>query len=268
MSKGEGAVPCGYPRVAPVELLLWVDRTLSLHKAEALAERLSLPLVRERPANPRPVLFRDAEGLALGWSDMPARHMLRADFSRLLPRLRPQFLQGELLLRAARIRRRTADLRAVDATAGLGEDALLLAAAGFAVLLFERNPIIAALLEDGLRRAERQPALAGICARMQCCPGDSVELLQGLEQQPDVVLLDPMFPLRRKRAEIKKKFQLLQLVERPCVDEAALLQAALAACPRKVVIKRPLQGPPLAGITPSYSLKGKAIRFDCLQVRV
>lgn len=267
MSKGKGGVPCGHPQVAPAELILWVDQALPLGQAEALAERLALPLVRKRPASPGPVLFRDTDGLALGWSDMPARHMLRADFNRLVPRLRPQLLQGELLLRAARIRRRETAVRAVDATAGLGEDALLLAAAGFEVLLFEHNPIIAALLEDGLRRAKTQPALADICARMQCCPGDSVALLQGLLQPPDVVLLDPMFPLRRKRAEVKKKFQLLQLVERPCADEAALLQAALAACPRKVVIKRPLHGPPLAGITPSYSLKGKAIRFDCLQVR-
>jgi len=45
------------------------------------------------------------------------------------------------------------------------------------------------------------------------------------------------------------------------------VQAALAARPRKLVIKRPRKGPPLAGISPSYSLTGKAIRFDCMLVR-
>ena len=37
----------------------------------------------------------------------------------------------------------------VDATAGLGRDAFVLAQLGCAVTLIERNPLIAALLEDG-----------------------------------------------------------------------------------------------------------------------
>ena len=43
-----------------------------------------------------------------------------------------------------------------------------------------------------------------------------------------------------------------------------LLDAALAAHPRKVVIKRPPKGPYLAGKKPSYSLTGKAIRYDVI----
>ena len=46
--------------------------------------------------------------------------------------------------------------------------------------------------------------------------------------------------------------------------EAQLLQAALVASPRKILVKRPLKGPFLAGCRPSYSLKGKAIRYDCI----
>ena len=36
----------------------------------------------------------------------------------------------------------------------------------------------------------------------------------------------------------------------------------LAAGPRKVVVKRPLKGPALAGPAPSHVLRGKAVRFD------
>lgn len=266
MSKDRTSAPPG-TQTGPVELL-WAGRSCCPQRAEALALWLGLTLVRERPMQPGPILFLDADGLALGLGNMPAPHMLRADFSRLLPRLQPRRLRGELLLQAARIRRQEGGTPlAVDATAGLGEDACLLAAAGFEVVLFEYNPLIAALLEDGLRRAGEQPELAVICGRMRLCPGDSTELLQGLSRPPEVVLLDPMFPVRRKSAKVRKKFQLLQLVERPCTDEAALLRAALAAGPRRVVIKRPLQAPPLAGIRPSHSLRGKAIRFDCLQLR-
>lgn len=257
---------CAKQQTAP-PVLLWADAEVPQMQAEALAERLRVPLIREKPANQALVLFLDADGLALGLSDMPSRHMLRADLSRIFPRIQPHQLNNELLVRAAKIRKqRNTALLAIDATAGLGEDAFLLAAAGFKVLLFEYNPFITVLLEDALRRAEKLPELAAICTRMQLQCGDSIELLQGLHSPPDLVYLDPMFPARHKSAKVKKKLQLLQMVERPCTDESALLQAALAAHPQKLVIKRPLKGPPFAGLKPSYIIAGKAIRFDCLQL--
>lgn len=188
---------------------------------------------------------------------------LRADFARLLPRLRPDRLGRELLVRAARVRGVEAPT-AVDATAGLGEDSLLLAAAGFTVTMFERDPVIAALLRDALERASDDPRLAGVVARMELVEGDSVTGLRELGFSPDVVFLDPMFPGRTKSAAVKKKFQLLHHLERPCEDEEGLLSAALAARPRKIVIKRPPKGPWLSGVKPSHSVAGKAVRYDVM----
>ena len=204
-------------------------------------------------------LRRDAEGLALVGDGM----VLRADFARLLPRLRPDRLGRELLVRAARVRGVEAPT-AVDATAGLGEDSLLLAAAGFTVTMFEQDPVIAALLRDALERAANDPQLAGVVARMTLVEGDSVAGLRELGFSPDVVFLDPMFPERAKSAAVKKKFQLLHHLERPCDNEGELLDAALAARPRKIVIKRPPKGPWLAGAKPSHSLAGKAVRYDVI----
>ena len=206
-------------------------------------------------------LVRDDEGLALAGEGM----LLRADFARLLPRVREDRLQRELLVRAARVKD-AQDPRAVDATAGLAEDSFLLAAAGFRVELYERDPVIAALLRDALARAEADPRLAPITGRMRLHEEDSVAALAHMEPAPDLVYLDPMFPARRKSAAVKKKLQLLQRLEAPCTDEdaEALVRAAVAAGPRKVVIKRPPKGPQLAGIKPAYSLEGKAVRFDCL----
>ena len=204
-------------------------------------------------------LRRDAEGLALVGDGM----VLRADFVRLLPRLRPDRLGRELLVRAARVRGVEAP-SAVDATAGLGEDALLLAAAGFVVTMFEKDPVIAALLRDALERAARVPELAPVAERMTLVEGDSVAGLRCLGFSPDVVFLDPMFPERTKSAAVKKKFQLLHHLERPCDNEEELVEAALAARPRKVVIKRPPKGPLLAGARPSYQVSGKAVRYDVL----
>lgn len=188
---------------------------------------------------------------------------LVADLGRMLPRLRQGSLQAELLVRAARVRGVEAPT-AIDACAGLGEDGLLLAAAGLRVTLFELDPVIAALLRDALGRAAAVPGLAEAAARMTLVEGDSVAALRALHAPPDVVFLDPMFPERHKSAAVKKKFQLLHRLERPCGNEAELLGAALAARPRKVVVKRPPKGPWLAGTRPSYCLRGKSVRYDVL----
>ena len=81
---------------------------------------------------------------------------------------------------------------------------------------------------------------------------------------PDIILLDPMFPERQKSGLVKKKFQLIHNLECPCNDEKEMLEAAMAAEPKKIIIKRPLKGPYLAGVKPSYSLTGKSIRYDCI----
>lgn len=188
------------------------------------------------------------------------------DFRALLPRLRPDRLGRELLVKAAKVKAGGGAPLAVDATAGLGQDALLLAASGFRVLLFERNPVIAALLQDALRRAAADADLADVAARMAFAGSDSIAGLRLLPAPPDVVYLDPMFPARQKSAAVKKKFQLLHHLERPCDDAAELLQAALDAHPRKVVVKRPPKGPFLADVKPSYSLAGKAVRYDVISL--
>lgn len=204
-------------------------------------------------------LREGAAGLALAGDGME----LTCDLARLLPRLRPDRLGRELLVRAARVRGVAAPT-AVDATAGLGEDSLLLAAAGFTVTMYEKDPVIAALLQDALERAANEPQLSAIVERMTLVEGDSVAALRAMGAAPDVVFLDPMFPERTKSAAVKKKFQLLHRLERPCEDERELLDAALAAGPRKVVIKRPPKGPCLAGVKPSHAVAGKAVRYDVI----
>jgi 16S rRNA (guanine1516-N2)-methyltransferase len=223
-----------------------------------LADRLGVPMTDSPDA---PLYLRlDDQGLTL----VGGKLELRGDFTGLLPRLKPNNLQGEMLCKAAKLKNFPGTPVAVDATAGMGEDAFLLAASGFTVHLFEYDPVIAALLSDALERAKQDPVLGPIAARMTLHPEDSIQALQDLPFLPDVVVLDPMFPARQKSGLIKKKFQLLQQLERPCGDEEALLAAAIAAKPRKIVIKRPAKGPNLAGKKPSYSLDGKAIRYDCL----
>jgi len=186
---------------------------------------------------------------------------LRADLTAMLPRLSERNLARELLVKATRVKGDRGSMTAVDATAGFGEDALLLAAAGFRVRMYECNPYIAALLADALTRASEIAGLAPLTARMDLVCGDSIPALAAMTP-PDVVYLDPMFPKRTKSAAVGKKFQLLHRLEAPCPNEEELLRAALAARPRRVVIKRPVKGAYLAGVKPSFSVSGKAVRYD------
>ncbi len=210
------------------------------------------------------LLHLNADGLSLRTNDGAANGpVLHGDFTRMLPRLKQNNLAGELLVRAARIKNADHALTALDATAGLGEDSLLLAAAGFHVKLFERNPVIYELLRDTVRRAAQEPALAEIVGRMELFHGDSVDAMAALSDAPDVILLDPMFPERQKSALVKKKLQMIQKLEIPCLDEATLLRTAMLARPKKLIVKRPPKGPFLAGVKPDHALTGKAVRFDC-----
>ena len=231
-------------------------------EARLLAEKLNVPLILRDSLqeDPEDLMLRfHKEGLSLCGEGLE----MQGDLTHMIPRLKKNNLQREFLVKASRMKNPGDHPVAVDATAGMGEDSLLLAAVGYQVFLYELNPVIAALLKDSLRRASSVPELKEAVSRMQVREGDSIEGLSRLDTPPDLILLDPMFPERKKSGLIKKKFQLLQKLERPCSDEERLFDAAWSAGPRRLVIKRPLKGPCLAGMKPDYSIAGKAIRYDC-----
>lgn len=238
---------------------IYAEQPEDLSKAQELAAHLGAQLLNEDPGSEMVLRF-GRQGLALTGEGLS----LRGDFSDMKRRLRHNNLSHELIVKAAKIKNPAGTPVAVDATAGMGQDSLLLAAAGFEVQLYEKNPVIAALLQDALCRAAQDPELAPIVGRMHFHEEDSLAALQQPGLRADVVVLDPMFPERQKSGLVKKKFQLLHHLELPCDDEKELLSAAIAAHPRKIIIKRPLKGPCLAGIKPSYSLRGKSIRYDCI----
>ncbi len=199
-----------------------------------------------------------------GLSLVSGEQSIMGDFSHLLPRLKGGGVGRELLVRAAKLKGADGDLTAVDATAGLGEDSFFLAAAGFYVTMFEKNPVIFELLSDAVERAKNDPALDDIVSKMTVINADSGEEMMKMGNPPDIILLDPMFPARQKSALVKKKLQMIQKLEVPCEDERRLVFAAFTAGPKRLIIKRPPKGPHLADIKPDYAIEGKAVRFDCI----
>lgn len=238
------------------KLIICVENGVPTEEALALSEKTGAPLC-DTPADSLAVIF-GSDGISLSCGKMS----FRGDFEQMLRRLTGGHIQHEMLAHIAKTNE--PHPTAVDATAGMGEDSIVLAAYGYEVTMFEQNPVIASLLRDALKRAAQITELAPIVSRMHLIEGDSIALMPKLGFSPDLVYLDPMFPARQKSGLINKKLQLIQKLEHPCIEESALLNAALALAPKKIVIKRPLKGAYLAGRKPNYSIKGKAIRYDCI----
>lgn len=150
----------------------------------------------------------------------------------------------------------------VDATAGLGRDAFLLASLGAQVTLIERSDQMHALLADGLARAQNFGGEIGeIIAKMTLLHGDAKTLLPDLH--PEVILIDPMHPPRGKSALVKQELRLVREIVGEDPDSAQLMQVALKCALNRVVLKWPQKAEPMPGIpAPSHQINGKSTRYD------
>ncbi|CAM5225177.1 class I SAM-dependent methyltransferase [Alishewanella longhuensis] len=200
--------------------------------------------------------------LVLRHADLPKQGDILVDFASAAASYRRQFGGGkdEAIAKACGLNKKR-DLHIVDATAGLGRDALVLASLGARVTLVERNPMVAALLHDGLRRATLESATTELAGRMQLYFSPALKALTELPAA-DVVYLDPMFPPREKSALVKKEMRAFHDVVGSDTDADALLAPALALAQYRVVVKRPGYAEVLAGKAPQLVVKGKNNRFD------
>ena len=150
----------------------------------------------------------------------------------------------------------------VDATAGLGRDAFLLASLGARVTLIERSATMHALLLEGLERARAEGGRhAETVSRMTLVHGDSCVLLP--QMRPQVILIDPMHPPRDKTALVKKEMRLIRDIVGTDADSVQLMQVALEAAQNRVVLKWPLRAEPMPGVRkPSHQILGKSTRYD------
>ncbi len=252
---------------------LAVQQWLSQHADDwaitlVLVEQSQTPTARELRQNPELCLIYDEQGLWLAVNGMK----MQPDWVGELPRLYRAGIRNELLARACMV---TPTARIIDATAGLGHDALLLAWLGASVTLVERHPILAALLMDAKIQAARymDERLQQTLTRMTVVFAKSEVYLidSAIRNETDVVYLDPMFPkalTEKKQPLVKKEMQILQyLLSIPRPDDSvidwgdALLPLAMQVANR-VVVKRPRLANPLADIEPAHRWLGDACRFD------
>lgn len=201
--------------------------------------------------------------LALVVCEQPKWRPLHIDFSQGTVHYRQTHLQGtnELIAKAVGWKKNK-PIHIFDTTAGLGREAFLLAALGAKLTLFERHPIIAALLKDGLQRAKAVSEIAPIIDRMTLIETCAISYLQSpFTDLPQVIYCDPMFETRTKSAAVKKEMQILQTVVGADTDAQQLVKLSLKVAQQRVVVKRANYAPPLME-NPSFSLKGRSHRFD------
>ena len=245
--------------------LLIVQDVQQQPRAEQLAAHYGFALSTVLPVDDQFYLCLDAQGLSLKQGNFP-RTAVQVNFSEGAAAHRRKFGggQGQDIAKAIGVTAYKPSI--VDATAGLGRDSFVLATLGCRVFAQERQPVVAALLADGLQRGAADPEIADIIARISLQYGSSHELLQPVSdpaQKPDVVYLDPMFEHDDKQtAQVKKDMQAFRAVVGQDTDADDLLEKALACARCRVVVKRARKAAPLAGREPSYALTGKANRFD------
>lgn len=239
------------------------DRT----RAEALTAALALPVCNQAPDGPYLCLTPERLELRPGDGMGP----LFVDFLGGAVGHRHRFGggRGQGIAKAAGLKGGVTP-SIIDATAGLGRDAFVLASLGCRVRLMERSPLVAALLRDGLERAGRDPAIGGwVRERMRLIPGDAARLLpaETAREPVDLIYLDPMYPHRDKSALVKKEMRLFRELVGDDGDAAGLLRIALAHAGKRVVVKRPRLAEWLDGPPPSHVIEGKTTRYDVYVVK-
>ena len=150
----------------------------------------------------------------------------------------------------------------VDATAGLGYDAFILASLGANVTLIERSEKIHSLLRDGISEAKLHGGeISKIVNRMDLLFGDSKDILPTIA--PEVILIDTMYKDRKKSALVKNNMRLIREVVGSDPDYVDLINVALNCATKRVVIKQPRYAEPLEDIKAcSHQILGKTIRYD------
>ena len=169
--------------------------------------------------------------------------------------------RGQDLAKAMGLRRGKTP-KIIDATAGLGRDAFLLASLGAHVTLIERSAQMHALLSDGMARAQDEGGeFAEIIARMTLLHGDARALLP--ELNGEAILIDPMHPPRKNSALVKRELRQVREIVGTDEDAADLLRVALASASKRVVLKWPAKADPIEGVQPcSHQILGKSTRYD------
>jgi 16S rRNA (guanine1516-N2)-methyltransferase len=246
-----------------IAIMVFGDDEARLERGRALAAQLGLEMTGSgRGPSADLLLAVTADGLELREGVEAARRGVRVDF-RSIDRSARSLSRRQPLSRA--IGREVTTV--IDATAGLGGDAALLAMMAYRVTAIERSPIVAALLADGLRRAREDDELNdAIRARLSLVVADARQAIATIDPA-ETIYIDPMFPPKRKASALAKKdVRLVRRLVGDDPDAGELLDVALGLAQRRVVVKRPTHAPPVNERPPDFEITSKLVRYDVYSI--
>jgi 16S rRNA (guanine1516-N2)-methyltransferase len=233
-------------------------------KAAKLAEKLHLPLVRSDAEDFSLLLMVTPERLELHQIGLGKINPIYVDFlsHKMVQRYKHGGGRSQLIARAVGLRSGFKPI-ILDATAGLGSDAYVLASLGSEVTMLERSPVLVTLLEDGLKRLFANSTFAK-SLKINLIESDAKDYLlkMDINNKFDVIYLDPMYPQEKKSALSKKELQILRALVGNDEDAALLLPLALSRAQKRVVVKRAYLAPAIPGPKPDIVFRGQSSRFD------
>jgi len=252
----------------------------NLRRARSLATELDLPLTTQiTPPALRLEVCTEQVQLAGRLPGERGKNIrpIRSELDQLNASARIRSSREVPLYRAVLGRKKAQGRIVLDVTGGLGHDAWLLAAVGCSLVVVEQEPVIFALLRDGVARAGVDAPQ--IVRRIRLIQSRAEEVLSQImckntsgiiQVRPHVVYMDPFFYSERKRkGASKRSMQVLRHVAKKHDPEAdqAVLDLALQAVLDRVVLKRPRLSSPLVSRHGRimFSIQGRGHRFDVYQ---
>lgn len=238
-----------------------------------MAKELKLPLLQQREANYHFFLVITPDQIELQENNNKKSKPILVDF--LSPQLTYRIKYGggkkQLIAKAVGGKNYTnSSFTILDATAGFGVDAFILASLGYEVMMLERSPIIGLLLADALKKLKKNLKSDKLKLQLQLISA-SDHLNKIVRQQlkkPDVIYLDPMYPKSNSSALNKKTMRILHKIVGDDSDADQLLPLALASAKKRVVIKRAKSAPTLTSLEPDLKLSaGGSSRYDIYLIK-
>ena len=171
----------------------------------------------------------------------------------------------EILRDALKIKGHNLFFEVLDSTAGLGEDAFMMAHWGYPVVSYERHPIVYFLLSLGWINYKNNSAHDCDAMNWKICFGDFSE---GLTKDWGACYLDPMFPPSPKKALNKKDLRVLHEVigaDAPNDEQVSgYVHSVLDSVKQKIILKRPQRATvmPCPGGCAYYSIEAPSVRLD------